>query len=265
MAFYDTKKSINKLNPSRILEIFKERFGDLNNFTFFIVGDVDKLKLEKLITTYIGNLPSVERNETYIDRSINLVKGKQKFIRYYNNENISHVVLSYKSNTPHNIKNNITLNLLNNIIDIKLRKKIREDKSGSYHVKVSATLSKVIKNNSTVNISFSCDPKKAKVLINEVYSIILDLKNEPITSAELSTAKKILSMRVESAMKQNGFWLMAMEESNRRNIPLKKVFELPKIIEELTSADIKSFANKMFSENILQQELHPKSLLTKGN
>jgi zinc protease len=154
---------------------------------------------------------------------------------------------------------------LKSIVEIKLRKKIREEKSGSYVIKVKGFLSKNILNNSTINLSFSCDPTRVNALVNEVYTVIDQLKYEGVTEKELSTAKKILSLWVKRAMKQNAFWLSGMRESARTKIPLEQIFKLPEMLEELTNKDIKLFANTMFSENLLQQELHPKSFLKKDS
>ena len=101
----ETAKEIYAVNKDKILEIYKDRFLDSNNFTYIIVGDIEYKEVKKLMSKYVANLPTNPRKETYKDRKIKPINGEHKLLKYYANKNISRVSFflnllkwSYKKN-----------------------------------------------------------------------------------------------------------------------------------------------------------------------
>jgi len=43
---FDTPESIERLNGNSMLEIYRDRFADINNFNFVIVGDINVSRVE---------------------------------------------------------------------------------------------------------------------------------------------------------------------------------------------------------------------------
>jgi hypothetical protein len=60
---FDTKESITALNNEKMLKLFKEKFDDMNHFTFMIVGDTQPEAVERLIALYLANLPTASSEE----------------------------------------------------------------------------------------------------------------------------------------------------------------------------------------------------------
>lgn len=255
---YDTEKSIEKLNPQRMLEIYKERFSDFNNFIFIIIGDVKPESLEELIKKYIGNLPTQKRDETFIDREFGYLKNKQKFIRYYNNENTTRLRFTYRSSVPYSINNKFKADALKSILQVRLRNRLREEISANYQINVKIKLSKYLKNDSTIDIYFSCDPKRANELIQEIYSIVNRIKVNGISNNELNVFKKKYLVKNDSAMKKNTYWLKLMKEQYKDGLSLDYIFKVEDLLNQISPDNVKDMANSLFTNNVLQQELHPK-------
>ena len=56
-----------ELDLDRSLAIYADRFADLGDATFIFVGAFDLAGIEPLVRTYLGNLPSTGRQETFRD------------------------------------------------------------------------------------------------------------------------------------------------------------------------------------------------------
>ena len=57
-------------------EIYNDRFADASDFTFVFVGNFDAEEMKPLLTTYLGNLPSNRRVETFKDVGADHPSGK---------------------------------------------------------------------------------------------------------------------------------------------------------------------------------------------
>jgi len=256
---YDTNKSIDNLNRRKMLKIFKDRFSDMNNFVFLIIGDVELKTIKSLSCKYLGNLPTKERMENFIDREKPYLEGKQKFSRAYNNENISNIMLLYKSKLSYSLRTELIFDAISSILKVRLREVIREEKSGVYGISVNTKLSKIEKNRSEISIQFSCNPKRRAELISEVNKVIAKFKENPVSNKELTIYRKKFNKEYETDMKNNYYWLSKMIYSARdNNMSLDDIFELPKILSEISADEIQDMVNKIFMKNVLQVELNPK-------
>ncbi|SFV55138.1 Probable zinc protease pqqL [hydrothermal vent metagenome] len=255
---YDTNETINRLNSDDMLKIFKDRFSDMNNFHFAIIGDIEVKKIEKLIAKYLGNLPTKEREESFVDRKKEYLEGNQKFIKDYNNENISNVAILFKSRLAYTKKRELALDAMTSILKVRLRELIREEKSGVYGIGVSTEISRLEKNRSTAKIRFSCDPKRRAELISAVYGVIETLKKDSVTNKELDVYKKKFHKSYETAMRENYYWLSYMVDSYRYGTPIEDILKLPKMVDNVSKDDVKKIANEIFVKDVLQAELNPK-------
>ncbi|CAA6816405.1 MAG: Probable zinc protease pqqL [uncultured Sulfurovum sp.] len=254
---FETPESIESLNGNEMLTIFKDRFSDLNNFTFMIIGDISIEKIEKLSQKYLGNLPVSNRKEHFIKRNLDYRQGSVKFTKNYNHENISNISLQYKSKIIYSEKKEFILGALKEILNIRLRKLIREEKSGVYHINTNMFLD-MLENKSESIISFSCNPNRKEELLKIVYDAIQKIKTEPVSQEELTVYQKSFTTYHQTALKQNNYWLSTMEKFYKNKIPFKRIYEQPKLIKKVTTEDILTLASEIFSEDYIQMELNPK-------
>ncbi|HHH19178.1 MAG TPA: insulinase family protein [Campylobacterales bacterium] len=256
--FFDTNESIDKLNGETMLRLFKERYADMNNFTFVIVGDVSKEKVEQVISTYLANLPTQKRDEHYIDRDIPYLTGKQSFVRHYNNENIAHIGLTFKSHVPYSLEHKLTLDAMQTVLNIRLRELIREEKSAVYGIRVTADISRFEKNKSNATVSFSCDPQRRQEIIDAVFQEINKMKKEPVTAEELKVYQEKFLVQHETSLRQNSYWVTKIINSYIHNTPLNQLFELPKLVKNVSAKEVQSMTQKIFGNDIMIAELNPK-------
>jgi len=252
----DTNQTIDALNLDGILKLYKDRYSDMNNFTFIIVGDVDTALLEKHISRYLGNLPTKKSIQTYIDRSQSRIHGINTFSRSYNKTNISNISISYSVAIPNNLDNALALESLKEILQARLRKEIREEKSGTYGIGVSVSLESIPSTMATMNISFSCDPKRRIELINSIKTLIKNSVTQPISSVEIEEYRKKYTISHKRLLQTNGYWSQALYKYVR----YKRAFDENTISASLNKLDPESVQRtlqQLLKGDILTTEINP--------
>jgi len=256
---FDSVEGVDELNSSKMLEIYKDRFSDMNNFTFVIIGDVNPDTIEALISKYLGNLPTKRRDEHFNDREQDYLRGKQTFTRAYNNKNITKVGITFKGKLNYTKKRAFMLEAIDSILEIRLRALIREEKSAVYGIGVSSYVNRLGREHLASNIYFSCEPKRADELISAILSEIEKLKKEGITQKELDTYKKKFEVRHETDLKENGYWLSKMIATYKYKTSLDyEIFNLEKELSTIFTKDIKKLANRLFGKDRMVRVLKPK-------
>jgi len=257
--FFDTNESIAKLDSSKMLAIYKDRFSDMNNFTFVIVGDTTVEKLEPLIATYLGNLPTQERQESFKKREESQVKGQKVFLRNYNNENIAQTLMHYRTHLHYTNRENMKLAAMQEILSTRLRKEIREKMSAVYGIGVSFQFERTFKDEVHTKISFSCDPKRTDEVVEAVKKIVEKFKKNGVTQEELAVYRKKFDVSHETALKENSYWSYKIESAIKYDSTLEyEMHELPKIVHSITADEVQEIAKSVLGENCVIAKLQPK-------
>ena len=73
-----TEEKVRSLSLDRMFEIYRERFADASNQTFFFVGNVEDNDIA-LIAKYLNNLPvnGKQKNDKFINRNPEFTTGIQ--------------------------------------------------------------------------------------------------------------------------------------------------------------------------------------------
>ncbi len=254
---FETNESIEKYNEEEMLEIFKDRFSDFNNFVVMVVGDISYDEVKALAQKYLANLPTKKRDEKFIKREIPHLKGEVEFSRNYNNENRTRVVLQYESKVPYSTRRKFVAQALHKILNTRLRKLIREDKSGVYGIGASIGLD-VLEVKSHAVISFACDPKRKEELIKMAEGVVENIKTEPITKEELDVYKKAYETAHETNLRQNGYWSDIMEMHYKHGDAFERVYSDEALVKSITAKDVQELAQKIFDKDRIKIELNPK-------
>lgn len=254
-----SKEDIASLDKKKILHIYKDRFLDLNNFMFFIVGDIKEDEMLKYAKLYLGNLPTNSRKESYKNRHIKPLKGKREFIRYYNNENISKISLSYKKEMSYDTHKSVLLSALGDILKVKLRELIREEKSGVYGISVSANMTRKPNPKSVISISFTCDPKRKDELLKYVHETIESFKDKKVAKKYIDAYRKSTLQAIENNSKKASYWLGLFQISYKYGESLDRIEMVKKMIKNLTPKQIQKASDDFFdTKDIVLTELNPK-------
>ena len=70
---------LGELDPEKALAIYRERFADASDFHFVMVGNFDLDAVQPLVETYLGGLPTTDREESWRDVGVRPPTGVERF------------------------------------------------------------------------------------------------------------------------------------------------------------------------------------------
>ncbi len=255
---FDSKESINDLNATKMLSIFKEKFQSMNHFNYVIVGDIGVEEIEKQISLYLANLPISQRNEDINATPYPYKTGFQKFVKALNTTNIANVGLKYRAVLEYSLVTDSALSMMNDILTIRLRNLIREEKSGTYGVGVNCNIVRELEKTASCNIQFASDPTRKDELIKGVRQVISQFVKEGPTTLELKNVKIKYMLLYKKALKNNYFWQELILNHAKYADDIHVLLDFEKNIGNVTKKEVQKVSKILFGGDLLQTERMPK-------
>jgi len=255
---FDSKESITALDNKKMLKLFKKKFRDMNHFTFMLVGDTKPEAVEKLIALYLANLPSASKEEKVNTKPFDYKKGKQTFVKAFNTSNIANTGLKYRAQLEYNIHDDLVLSVMQEILNVRLRNLIREDKSGTYGVGIKCSIIRELEKTASCNIRFASDPTRENELVESIEKSIKHFMEEGPSAQELKNIQTEYALMYKKALRSNYFWLDLMTDHVKFNDDIKTLLKFNEEIKKITHNEVQEMAEKMFNGDLLLSKRIPR-------
>lgn len=257
-----TPEITKEFDLRKSLQIYSERFKDASDFTFIFVGNFTPKKLAPLVETYLANLPALKRNESWKDNGVRLPKGVIEKEVVKGLEQKSMVSIVFSGPLKWSREDRYLVQSLASVLDIKLREVLREDKSGTYGVSVSALPSRYPVPEYTLEISFGCDPLRVKELTEEAFKVIDSLKSTGPDLVSLKKVKENQRRNNETNMKENFYWLRSLKFYRVYGEDPDHILRFQNLQSLLTEQNVQRAAKTYLNqENRVQVTLYPEPSL----
>ncbi len=249
---------IGAINFDSAQRIYRERFADPGNFTYFFVGNIDPVKFRPLVTRYIAGMPSVKRTESFRDPGIRYSTTVKKDTVTAGSEPKSRIAIIFTGKRRWEREQNYLLRAMSEILTMRLLEVIREDKSGAYSIGASAGWEPYLDNQYVVEISFGADPARAQELTAQVFGILSDFKRNLIDPSYIERAQATERSAYETSMQENNFWLQNLQNLNLHERPFTDLLTYPRLLATLTPEAVRDAANSFLnSDSYVQVILYP--------
>ena len=247
---------VDKIDYDRILEMYKDRMKDANDFTFYFVGNVDLEKMKPLIAEYLGALPVLSSKETFKEDNENPRKGYivNDFEKQQQTPTATIFALQHGL-SKYNLKNLILTNYMDQLLKMVYNSEIREKEGGTYGVQCWGELSKYPKEELFLNIYFQTDPAKKDKLIKLAFDLLDKMAKEGPSSEHMQKVKEYMLKSFQDNQKENGYWLKNISEYFFSGVDETK--DYVSIVNSITSKDI-----QMFFTNLLKQKNRIQIIMT---
>jgi zinc protease len=249
---------LDQINLDLLLKIFKDRFADASDFTYLMIGNFTIDGVMPMLEKYIGGLPAIKRKETWKDVTADFPKGLIVVDVPKNSEPQSQVAMVWKGDFKGNDKDRQTFTMLMNILSIKCRESMREDQGGVYGVSFGGSLTRFPKAFYNISASWGCSPDNIKKLSQTVLDEMIKIKNDGPAELDLNKVKETLFRERETRMKENSFWLSALQNYYYLGDKLLSLDAYKSFVGSITKEDIKVLANiYLDTKNFVQVSLSP--------
>jgi zinc protease len=249
-----------RIDEQRAIDIYKERFGNAHGFTFVLVGKFDVAEIKPLLTTYIGSLPSNGQHETYKDVGLRPIKGTLKREITKGSEPKSFIRMFWNGESPYSPQEELKLQALTEVLNIKIIETLREDLSGIYGGGMYGNLTKYPYPHYSVGVSLPCGPENVDKLIAATLAEIDKIKKSGPSVEDLNKVKETWRQQYEVNLKDNGYWARQLLESVEMSSDPKEVLRYQDRIAALTPADVKEASNRYLEmDRYVQIVLNPEA------
>ena len=253
-----TLPRLNAATLDKAYDFYKKRFADASGFTFTLVGNFNIETIKPYLEHYLGGLPSTNSKETYKNMNIEPPAG---LITKTVNKGVgekSTVQLVFSGDYDYNEANNIQVDALEEILNIKLIERLREQESGVYAPGVRAGYHKIPGGRYTFTISFGCAPENVDKLINATMEEIAKIKQNGALPADIQKFVAEEARSTQQQLKQNVFWAGYLASTSQNGENPDQILGHVSSLEQITPQSTKDAANKYLSgKNLIKLILMP--------
>ena len=250
---YSTDIFYEQINLTDIQNFYKDRFIDGGDFDFVVVGDFKFKIIEPLIEKYIGSLPSLDRNDAFVDRGIR-ISQKKDYVEYIEKDSKKATVMRiYSKKFDYKYKEMIKSRLLFNILDKLLFDEVREKDNLVYSISASKYFDQKIPIELiSFYIYFESAPKNTNKIKEKIDTVMDRVKNKDFDLKIFKDQKLALKNKYQSSEQTNDFWLEVLSNAKQYNLNIERISHTEAILNLITINDIVKLANYYFDENYLR-------------
>ncbi len=253
-----TAELLKEIKENDVMNLYKQRFADGGNFTFFFVGNFKPEDIKPMIETYIGGLPSTGKKEKWEDLHYTFPKGVVKQYVKKGTEPKSYVAITMKGKFDWNMKNKVDAEAMIKVLNIMLREVMREDKSGVYGVGVNLVPARIPEAGYTLSIQFGCAPENVDMLVQTAFDQVAKLEKEGPTAQNMEKAIETMHRSREVNLKDNNFWVHALQSYSMNGDDISDIMKYDEMANKITAADVQNAAKRYFNmDNYVEMVLVP--------
>ncbi len=249
-----TEEQVRGLNLDRMFNIYRNRFADASNQTFFFVGNVSDQDVD-LIARYLNHLPvnGKQRNDKFVNRNAKFAEGIQHAEAVKGIERQGMLIISGQMDvdaaelTP---RTRIAIQELSEALGITVTQIIREKNGDAYSP--SAGFDYEISPVGQVSWQFyiGCDPEKAAKIEKDCIEILRNYTKKGCDKETLSKVQEQMLVNRGKTVQNNGFWMGQIQGSYRFNESRDyQVNDYERIVRSVTTKDIRNIAKRYVNLN----------------
>ncbi len=243
-----TYENLDKIQFNQLQPIFEKLYGNADDFTYIIVGNVDLETLRPLVEKYIGSLPKTKSGYSWVDDGVRYPKGvvKNRFATAMEMPKSS-VVHVFTGEMPYSLESSLAMNFLSQILDLRYTATLREEKGGTYGVQTAGSVNFAPTQTYSLLALFDTDATRADELKGDIAGEIVKLSQEGVKDEDLSKIKEYFAKQYPDNIKQNGYWINILEKYHLYGFDMDSNY-----LETVNSFDseyFKKLAAKIISDN----------------
>ncbi len=239
---------VDNVDYARVMQIAKERFANAADFTFIFTGAIDEQTMLPLIAQYIGSLPAQGKKEKAREVGMGFTKGMQDKV-FAKEMEVPMAVVVYMETAKgkNDLKNDLTLDIAHQILDIIYTEEIREKEGGTYGVSTAGGLNQRPKEtDSYLQIVYQTSPESYERLNKRIEELLAVFVQNGPSETNMKKVKDYMHKTYQDNLRQNGYWSGEMYYWNKFGID--EVTDYEKVLDSITTEDVRKAI-----DNILKQ------------
>lgn len=251
-------EDIDAMDLDKVYAFYRQRFANPADFTFCFVGNIEPAEFEGYVSQYLASVPGSPERESYKDNGARTVAGFINRTVVRGTENKSTVVMTLHGPMRYGPKERYDVTALCEVLGIRLREQLREEKGGTYTVAVMPQMEKRPQEKYAIIVYFGCDPSRVDELTRSVAAEIENMKKNLVDQIYIDKVREIQLKEREVSIKRNAFWMNVIRQFTRDQEPYSNVYLREGYIKALSPESIRNAARTYLSTpNIATVVLKP--------
>ena len=237
---------LERLDYDRIIDIYRERFADGNDFEFFVVGDLSIDSAVPLFERYLGSLPTLPTEEARQDDGARLTDGTVTtlFEKEQQTPSATVVYLYHAHLDEDNLHNNLLASMLGQLLQRVYTESVREDEGGAYGVPTfGGVADEWPELYARLIIQLPTAPEKRDRMMDIIQQGIDDICDNGPAEENLQKIKEYLHRSHQENLKKNAFWMQSMQSLARDGQDYVTGYD--EAVDAISGEDIRMFANQL--------------------
>ena len=243
-----TLELLDELSLERAEAVYADRFADLGDATFVFVGAFDWDTLRSLSATYLASLPTTGRVEQWRDVGIERPLGLEEHVVRSGIEPRSRTAVVFVGDMEWSRQNALTLTLVGEMLQIRLRESLREALGGTYSVGAISRATRVPNPEYLLYVIFGSDPARADELFDAVFEEIAWLRDGG-EQDYLDTVKELLRTPREEQLRDNSFWVNQIQSVVRRGGEFSAIVDFEERLDAVTLEQVSAAARLYLTDD----------------
>ncbi len=213
------------------MRVYRDRFGDASDFTFYIVGAASSTEILPLVERYVASLPSKNRTEREIPRNLNIpvfnLKEENRLESAQQLPERANIGLSFFGAIPQDSSQYLVakdeLTAVSWILGRRFRNELREKMAVTYNASAPLIAYWTPDPRYSIAINVTTAPEALDTTIATIWNEIKRFEEEGPTDEELSMVTQVRSRRFENASQNNEWWIQQLQTYDRLGISFDRL------------------------------------------
>ena len=256
--YHENGKMLDKINPVKSFQFYKERFASMKGFTFIFTGNIDKNELKPYIETYIASIPTTNKKDSWKDNGKRLATQNYKvhFASSMSTDKTS-IYLAYVNKAKEDLATQIVASAISYDLRMRFLATLREREGGTYSVTVKNSMLSEPISQLFIAIRFDTDPKIADRMLSLLYNEVNNLLKDGVSDENLKRIKESAIKNHKKNLQSPDYWQEVLTTYYMKGKNINKDYE--KIVSELTSASIQKAAQDLIGKGqLVEIVMNPK-------
>ena len=230
---------VDKVNYDRIMQLAKERFANAADFTFVITGAFDEATMLPLVAQYIGGLPAKGKAEKAQSLGMRFAEGQ--FDKVFGKKmEIPMAVVLYMETADgkYNLKNDLALDIANQVLDIIFTEEIREKEGGTYGVSTAGGFNNAYpkETQSYLQIVYQTSPQDYERLNKRIEELLAEFVQNGPSEANLAKVKDYMHKKYQESLRENTYYSGALRVLLKYGVD--EITDYEQVLDSITAADV---------------------------
>jgi zinc protease len=208
-----TTATLQEIELPRAMRLYRDRFAGAGGFTYVLVGAFQPDSVRPLVEQYLASLPAPADRDSARDDGQRPPTGVVTRTVRKGVEPRASTQLLFTGPMAYSREERLALGALGDVLDIRLRERIREALGGTYGVGVSTSAQRIPYQAYQISIGFTSAPERTDELTTAIFQELDSVKTKGPTADEIAKVRETALRELETAEKQNRWWLGSLVDA----------------------------------------------------